>query len=357
MLATDTVEFQNESEANAAIEGIVAYIQKNSYRLLVNTRPIRWKFELKLSIPGSAELLFTSGATEYDDPKEALSEAGIITTARENFTATVNKKNELELRTKKQPQKILALAKLPDPVEPAVAQELTETFLSFKKTIGKIQRETNAPEGQRMVVPDAISKMGNFGYRLVKKDGYYAWYNVDGDLKDNNAKAKKITEVFKLYASDEKYLQLIYGDRPVAERMDNDNNKWYHFRLVTRETDNNPTGIVLFESVQGYHSVEEAQKAFEDQHVQILSAARDASNYGEQISFDETFLHHSGDCNGTKAHVFIPQETMKLYGHNTDYARQQLVALSATYPVQIIKESDPNFADLVLMWRKARERP
>ena len=46
---------------------------------------------------------------------------------------------------------------------------------------------------------------------------------------------------------------------------------------------------------------------------------------------------------------------MKLYGHNTDYARQQLVALSATYPVQVIRESDPNFATWFLCGEKPRK--
>lgn len=352
-LATNTIEFQNAGEATAALDSIVAHVQRNSYKLLVDTKPIRWKFELKLALPSSAEILPISSATEYLDPKEALAEARTITESQENIIVKIDDENNLELRIKRHPQKVIAFAKRPETGDPKARQDLAETLFSFKKTLGKIRRETNAPEGQRMVVPDAMSKLGNYGYRVVKKDGYHAWYNTDIELKDKAARTKRIAEVYKLYTSGEKYLQLVYGDRCVAERKDTDNTKWYHFRIVTRETDNHPAGIILFESVRGYHSVQEAQKAFDEQHVQVLTIARDEASYGSRIVFDETFLYRSGDCNDKGAQVFVPKETMMVYGHNMDYARQQLMAFSSAYPIQLIKESDPNFAK----WFLCGERP
>jgi len=353
ILAIDTIEFSDEAAAKAAVGQIVAYVQQHCYRLVVDTRPVRWKFDLGVAMPGTGNIRFTSGNTEYTDRGRAVSDAARITAPDDALRVSV-RDNILELRDKKHPKSILAYAELAPDADPKAAAELTEHFLSFKISIDKALSNPRSEISHRMVLPDSVSRRGNFGYRLVHKDNYQAWYGLDGDFTDSASRAKYITSLYKQYASEGTYLRLLYGDSVVNIRTDARTQAvMYHFCIRSRYDEKDPNGLVLFESVKGYTSAAEAVKAFEQQHVRILTFAGDATRYGTWISFEEVFSYSTGKCGTTEAQVFIPAGTMQRFGYNNEYARTEFIALSDTFPVRRITTSDPRFATLFLCGEKS----
>jgi hypothetical protein len=343
LTATNTIEFQSDEEGRLAIAPIVEYVQRHSYRLRTDSKPVRWRFNVTIASPGGADYDFVSNA-QYTSETEALNKAEALTAPSSNIVASAAAGNQLEIRNKKHPQVVMGRHALAADVVPDEAAAAVNELLNFKKTLVKIQHDPGSPEAQKMVIPDRLSKQGDFGYRLVRKGFYEAWYALDGDFADNAAREKKVSEVYKLYTGSVPYLQLLYGESNLVERRDLATGiAYFHFRVVDVTT-----GLALFESTRGYLAESLALAAFDARHVSILALAREDASYGTLISFEELLVHDTDECYAPVAEVYVPTETMKRYGYNTTYAQQQLSGLAATFPVQSIQKSDPKFAHLFL---------
>lgn len=344
LLATNTIEYQSVEEAEKAISAISEYVNDHIYLLRVDSRPSRWKYHLRLSLPFTKEFEFVS-RKEYHSDEDALIEAASIIDPSAKYDIALNKSGELEIIDKDQPRKAsVASIRLGSGEDAEENKDIAKSLLRFRKTVNKINLDRNTPETSEMVVRDKISAQGDFAYRLVKKDGYHAWIDLDGDFSNKIQRNDKIRQSFKAFTEGIHFTELCYGGENIVEIIEG-GITWYHFQVRIRKHPYGPKDeLVLFESVKGYKSSEQAQAAFLEQYVQILTAASDASNYGKIIGFEKIYIHDTDKCSSVAQQVFIPDETMKYYGQNTAHATQQLVELANAYPVKSIKKSEDLFA-------------
>jgi hypothetical protein len=357
LLATNTIEYPTEEEAKISISIIVNYVNAQIYFLKINSKPIRWRSEYKLGLPATRELVF-EGKKDYDSEDKALQELEDISSNKKNFDVVTNK-GELELKDEKHPRIIIATHKLEANEEDAQKTiNIAKDLLSLRKLLNKLHTEPAAPEFEAMVARDKISIQGDYGYQLVKKNDYQARYLLDGEYQEKTSRDQTIKPFYQLYHNDLEYLEICYGGHNIIERTDSVTGQtWYHYRIMTWGLPNSSLNeIVLFESVTAYSSAEEAQRNFDEQYVHILTAATDLTNYGTLISFEKMVIHKANYSGKIEAVVFIPEETMRMFGYNHDYASQKLSELSATYPVRIIREDDQLFADYFLCG-KLPEKP
>ena len=343
IVATNTIEHKTREEAKAAIDPIVDYVNGQLYHATSIPEPIRWKFDVRLESPGHSAIAFTSNS-EYDTYKATQEDAAAIIDPTRKFDVVLNKNNELEITDQKKPRSSIAKY-IPADNQADLKQLETDAreLLDIKKSIVNINQNPQAQEMEAMVVPDSISRQGNFGYRLVKKDDYHAWYDLDGDFTDPLDRQKKINEVFHANLANHNYLDICYGGDNIIERKDPvTGTTGYQYAIMSKHE------MVLFISILSYDSPEEAQLAFEEDFVSILSAASDPLNYGVVISFNEKTIAASDRQSLGAERVFIPDDTMKAYGYNHQYAADKLSALAATYPIRSIMKTDPLFAKYFL---------
>lgn len=349
LVATNTVECKSKDEAEKSIAAIIEYTDNQIYLLSAESRPYQWKFDVKMGLPDTPEIIF-SGQKEFNTNEDAVAAAALISDPNSGFDIYLNKNNELEIKDKEHPRTITAVSKIAADADPEGFRSKAKELLELKKFVGKINLESNAKELETMVVPDRISRRGNFGYRLVKKDGYHAGYNLDGDFSDKAIREQKIKEFYKAFHTNYNFLEICYGGDNIVERKDEASGTgWYHFQIKSRLHDYAPGNeLILFESVYGYASAGEAQREFTNAYVSILQIASDESNYGMLISFDEKIIHAT-DRNANSGYiVFIPAETMKLYGYNHQQAAKELSLLASSYPVKSLKKTDSEFAEYFL---------
>ncbi len=352
-IASNTIEFANRDEAEHFIPRIVDYVIQQVFNLKVDSTPINWRYQLRLGLPGTKIYDFTSRA-EYNSPGEASQKAEEVAAGPGNFDVHAGKNNELELKDEKHPRTVEASYALKEGENLEEAKMEAKDLLSLKKSLHRVLLNPNAPEAEIMVMPDRVSRYGNFAYRLVKKDGYHAIHDLDGDFSSQASKEQLIKYVYSVYQHGHEYLQICYGgDHIIQARVAASGVTWYHYLIKAIGHGNE---VALFESVKGYSSSEEAEKAFELEHVHILTAASDPNNYGTLISFDENFLHEQDSCcSSIKFQVFVPKKTMDRFGQNHDQAKQGLSLMAATYPIRSIKNTSQLFADLFLCGDKIDE--
>src|SRR6185437_6298659 len=111
----------------------------------------------------------------------------------------------------------------------------------------------------------------------------------------------------------------------IDERKDAATNiAWYHFlikcnNVIYQKEAMQGKPLILFESVKGYASREEAMQAFLDNYLIILREAFADINYGvnQAISLLEMVTHETDDCTKELSSVFIPAETLYEYDGDT----------------------------------------
>ena len=205
------------------------------------------------------------------------------------------------------------------------------------------------------LVSDEVRNKDASVYRLYEKNRYKARY-LRGGTDDAEKQKKLIKDVLQKYPADYTILELCYGGTIFRERKQaNTNTKFYHYEIKCRnrfysgsqsQTDIAGKELVLFESVHGYASKEEARKAFEENYLKILSLGMNEASYGVEISFKEIFTYGNPALDDRAAIVFIPKETMEEYGNHDDHVMKNLVVHAKSFPVRPIKKSSKEFTSL-----------
>ncbi len=338
-VAINTVESESGDAAETAIKSIIEFVQNSLYSFASTSKPVRWKYRYIINPHEKQEMVFTS-VREYNDYNEVGRSAEELFNEKIKYKIIATAENSIELKDEKHPG--TPLMKYEGAEIPSVGViDSANDLLVAKKAVIALRNNETSTEADAMIVKDASSQRGNYGYLLVDKSKYEAWYALPGDYSVKADRDRAIRELYKRFRAGEHYLEICYGGDNINERKEANGSLWYHFIIKTHQP--NITGsdeLVLFESVIGYTSPEEAQQAFNLQFVNILQLASDTDNYGKQISFTEKLVH-GGTTSEETALVFIPDETMKLFGYNNEYAAEQLALLSDSYPIkQIGKKSD-----------------
>lgn len=343
LLASDSAEYDSRAAAYEAATQIRDYIRLQSYSLQIETKPIQWKYQFRLAYPQKEDFIFHSINEKFNSEEAARKEAQMLHKATAGYAIMENKEKELEIRPEKNGKK--AIARMSLPAAGAVADPLSAAndLFALKKSINKLLANPGKQDFSRYVRSVNANEKEIYGYRLVKKDDYHAWYIPPQDPADPDKIKQEINEVYKKYANGNNFLEICYGgDNIIPVKEETTKTTWYHYQVKSRNRFYASGGeLILFESVQGYNAAEDAEAAFNQDYLSVLTKARNASSYGTYISYDEVYLTGNAPANGPV--VFIPKKTMEEFGFNNDFARNSLIALANSYPVRAVKKSSAEY--------------
>lgn len=336
-------QFISEEEAQYAQNKILSIIRRNVYSLTIQKVPNRWKFHFRLGIEQAGPFTFES-LNKYESREEAFAAATGF--QKSIFTLQVRRyKDEGEFRLVPiKPPEETSSVRLIEDFENEEEESLRETLnreLSLQQEVNRLLEE---PDGETFLAgidQDYLSKQGRYVYRLIDKDNIPACYS-EIFLERSDAE-KSLKTLRKVNCEAYPVLEIcLGGSNIISEHRDEKTDTvWYHYLIRSRNRFNESGDeLTLFESVQGYHTIEDAEMAFSEHYLQILDKASTPENYGTIISMEEKIVHQPMDYSNTEAIVFIPQATRDKWGEETN---KRLIALAKSYPIRVVDKYSDKF--------------
>lgn len=348
LIASNTIELTTLSEEKNAVQAIIQYVLDQFYDLNIDSIPVKWRFNIYLGLPLETQFKFISNK-EYTSFEDAESESGFIAAKNSHYDISINKQGILEIKDEDHPRTVFANCTIPSSDSDSDDKRIqARNALQLKKSMIRASADPSSDEIEKMIVRDKLSLQGDYGYRLVKKDGFHAWYHIPENQSKESTKDQLIATYYKNFQNTNDYLDICYGGNIIIEKQDSISRKrMFYYRIQTLQQINGyPLDFILFESVKGYDTVEEAQNAFDKLYARILNLASDKKNYGTVIGFEERIQRDKYCADDNVELVYIPKETMKFFGYNKEYASIQLSNLSNSFPIRTIKKSDELFIKL-----------
>jgi len=342
--------FRTMAAAEERKKEIQSVVRALSYQLVVDPVPYEYKFRYALGYG-------VSGQYQFESDQVFRSEADAAAAAR-RFNDGVNSlkldsfTDRLSLTLGRNKKNLLSVS-LRD-YHPASDGEIKATTEAVGRGLAvqqEIHRLSAAPDDSAFtasVQKDPLSQLGEWVYRLVNKDGYYGFYahtapdQAGGEALRQEAITNGLAGHF--------FLELSLSGNITARRYDEKTcSDWYHF-LLKAENFTYQSGpltgqpLVLFESIQGYGSEQEAMAAFSASYLTILGLAADKANYGHglPISPDPLYDHTGNACPTVGPLVFVPRETLNDLGDYDEKAIEALAALVLSYPIRRIAANHKN---------------
>ncbi len=329
-------EYGEQDEANNKVKEITKELSKYTYKLSV-TEPIphKWEFSYKMQNSDGNNIDFESRGN-YESLEKA--KEAMIEFYRDPSSLEIKViESELFLVLEKENQNIVCIAKTASAGLATIA--MANKFLSFRKDLHKKVYDISDAVLYEMVKDNRANPDENYIYKLVDKDNN-AGISVEksGETGAEELRRKLIKHATEGY----NYLEIDTGGHIIHERKDAVTKvKWYHYRVVCtnrnyRKGTHAGKPLILFESVKGYLTKNEAADSFTKNYLHILRFARFEKNYGKdkKISTEEVLVHSNDVCFKPKSIVFIPKKTMEEY--NGYEVHKELIPLAASYPVRII---------------------
>jgi hypothetical protein len=321
------------------IDKVHSIINNHYYRLSADPFPRSWKFTYSLGFKKDADLQFES-VSEFNTFENAKNAATAFSNALVDVSLEViNSKYSLSRSDQQGP--VLTCTHVGSAIDALSEQEKLSKAKQLLELNKQVSNHLHAGAQQAFdegVQIDELSNTGAFVYRLVDKDNLYAKHAVEGDI---NHSTEGLNE---LHAQAQKGYQILNiclgGD--ITETAKDTKTGMVGYRYIVRcRGDFNPfkDGDILFKSIKVYSESEQAEIAFYENYLHIMSKAMDAANYGpnKYISLEspESFKPNT-QLNNT-AVVFVPKEIQELLtGLNTDITKI-LVATAKSYPVKILQ--------------------
>ncbi|HLK27339.1 MAG TPA: hypothetical protein VKT28_02070 [Puia sp.] len=343
----ESTAYESELQAQHAINNVNKLVISQLYLLSVEKRPYRWKFQFYLNNEKGNEFVFNS-IDQFESADQANENGKIFFDNIQTITAKINNK---ELQLVSSSKKINAAAfessGQSKPNLKEIKSEVDE-LLEMKKEIILLNENNDPASFNKFVDNDILNKEKKFVYRLVDKNHLHAVY-VKNDITDEKeetaiAKKKELFQDTSVYD----YVDICLGGDIFQERIDASGQVWYHYQIKSRTPLFSVKDLVLFESVQGYVSEEDAQQAFDSNYLQIFRAAMDEKKYGNSsaISFKETIIHIPDPDKEIKSIVFIPDKTKEIISwYNEDHLKKELTKIAKKYPVRFITNAKTDAAE------------
>jgi hypothetical protein len=335
--------FNSEDDAQSKVKEIFDEIISQTYHLNISDPlPDNWEFQYQLTNPAGDNIEFK---TQSAFTSEIQAQA-----AAKQFYSHIpslkinNVKNDTQLiLDHKKP--IIAHAELAAGTTPAVGELLQQHKQLFSAV--------NNPDKKFIDATLAAGKVNDdnpYIYKLVDKDNLLAKSNyVLSNI--NNALAQKNDLINAIQAGYD-YTRISFGVDVIDERKDSVTNvSWYHYvikcsNVLYQKGTLQGQPLILFESIKGYSTSDEAMQAFLDNYLLILRKAFIDTNYGADqfISLVEILLHEAGDCIKNVSTVFIRPETLYEFDGDVAATIQALVKLAKSYPVLYISNDRYRFS-------------
>jgi uncharacterized protein YegP (UPF0339 family) len=341
--AESAIEYETKLDAKNAVTHIANTVSGQCYTLHLNKTPESWKFRYQLG-PDEKNCFWFDSEVAYQSREAAAKAAALFHKNIEGLTLKEAPKKIILADTKSKEIPVVAYASLEG--------EAGLPVLDIKKELEeqqKIALAANIIKPQELKAFVKVEEAGvfdTFVYRLVNKDRVPAVFTQSFNLK--NAKEARKTVAAESKKMLGKIPGLCLGGNIFTEVRDKENNKFFRYQLKFYNVENVPGNeLILFESVKGYISEEEAGAAFLENYLQVLRLASNKEEYGKNISIKPVELPAKDDCGSNEALVYIPADTLTLLNslHGINWI-EKLVGLIKTYPIKIIDASSKEFAAL-----------
>jgi hypothetical protein len=330
-------EYSTKSAALKSINTITAILLKNSYRLELEKKPETWKFRFPVRIDEGQEIWLDSESA-YPSPETAREAAvrfyqqtGNLV-LNETKTATI-----LASKTNKASPRVFVTA------DPKAKTAIKEALLREEQLVAA---SSPKPENsRRYIAVDGPGQFNTFVYRLVNKIRVPASLNRVFATRETAWEARKY--LLGLTRSQASEIPMIcYGGDIFEEVKNSATIIHYRYQLKLHSIKGFAfSELVLFESVEGYASKEDAQKAFEENYMHLLRHGAREQEYGNTISIVPLPLPEEIKPGQTGALVFVPAATRKLLEEN-NISWKQVAEYLDRYPVKMVEKGSADFAGI-----------
>jgi len=358
---------QPRPESDKLAEKIQDLVRRQLYTMQTGNEPSRWKFHFYLGYEDAGRLTLDSKA-DFESPTAAMdalralwSNPGDLLNVTEPSPppsedpppsssyptppSPLSTEGTLPSSSVPTPPSPLSTEGTPpsssDPTPPSPlptigpTPESISTGLQFYQSIQKAITSEN-PADYADIQMDPLSKQGQYSWLCVDVDQRVAI--VAQDYPDPASAEQAREKLSNLLTQGVKYLEICVDGRITRKRRDPVTGVYGYHWLIKSHNYFYSSGkhLILFESVKGYPSEDEAKQAFAGAWLTLLEQAAQESSYGPLISLTEVF---SNDPPASPV-VFVPKETkVSLGGADADVIAR-LVAMAGAYP---IKRSGDNY--------------
>ncbi|MBK9983959.1 MAG: hypothetical protein IPP15_16595 [Saprospiraceae bacterium] len=342
--AISATSYENKTEAEHALGHIYETINRYCYTLETNNSPESWKFNYQLGYDINNVFLFQSNES-YKSIAETMKAAALF---HKNIAGATLKelKNKLSLKNNSS-RAFPQVTYLSPTIDTPLPITLINKELSYQQAIARM---TSAPtdELKAYVKVDSVGEFGTYVYRLVDKDHVPAMYTLPFD---DGIAAKEIRK--KVAALTKQAIreipEICFRGDIINKVTDKKGITSFHYQVKLFNLKGAPgnklkmlSEWLLFESIRGYVSKDEAVKAFQEDYQRILFLASDKAEYGKSISFKQEKEKHLPP----EAIVFIPESTFSLLQSDLGIESwsTQLADYLKTYPIKRIDSGSKEFA-------------
>jgi uncharacterized protein YegP (UPF0339 family) len=327
------------------IDKVCAIVNDHYYELSATPFPCRWKFIYQLGYEKEMNLIFQSDG-EFDTLKN-------VEAAENQFTESLQKinlesvNNIYVLRNAENTTTGLSCTHVGTAVEALNETQKFDTakqLLELNKQIQQHKKNATLPFDKGIFIDD-LSKTGAYVYRLTDKDNIYA----QSAITSGGDAGKRLNDLYSDALKGYRVLSICLGG-DITESFRDARAKSLMYRYVIRcHHDFGPfkKDTILFESITGYPSVQEAEDAFNNIYLFILSKAMNIANYGfdKYIVLDEPDAISKSDKKNA-AIVFVPKGTQALAGTNEADILKMLSETAKSYPVRVLIKCSDEFKNL-----------
>lgn len=349
-LAVTTTQYNSEPDAEKAKKSVRRIIDGYRYHLTVDKEPYTYKFSYQLGYGLTRNFKFNS-VQKYFARDEAIKAAqDFIDKVDDSEIRWNGSSKEVQLVASKNKDQAVVLVNSNVADEAAFKQihQSIDQELQLQRDIHRLRTAESPKSFMQYTEKDPLSRLGQYVYRLVDKDGKLAKFLPDPPKEKSSKEWYK--DVAAKSTAGYQYLQIcLHGDN-VIQRTDPKSKEtgwFYQLKASGRYYSSGELSgqeIVLFESIIGYDSADEAAKAFDKNYLTVLKYASDINQYGKgfAISLDPSLKHMGGKSLQNEPIVFVPKATIEELGPDDAKATLALVNMSLSYPIRkILFDTDP----------------
>ena len=345
--------YKSKSGAEKKLRSILAITENYVYKITSGEVPDKWKFNYTLGY-GPSQFVFES-TSEYSKAEIAKSEADKFIQNAEKFELIRRGKQVILEDKSKEKAKgnnktLSGLCFIYE--EKTSEKEIRETtktineYFTVRKAIASFHGK-KSEAFKESVQKDPNSRKGQIVYQLVDKDNPLA-HIVWAKPQPNEDQVKKRLGVLRRNPLvNPNYLEICLGGDIYRKREIKKKTFRYHFQIKCRNLfyksgKQKGEQLILFESMQGYQSVKDAEEAFKKSYLDIIQKGTLQSNYGknEYISLKETYLDNEDICLNNQTVAFVPKATLDDLGKHDEASVREIIKLLITYPIIKIDRGD-----------------
>ena len=357
--------FSSVESAKMKLNELLQEINSYTYRLTVTgPLPEEWEFRYRSGDYSGNQLDYMS-SMRFRSFDLAAETATYFYSNLKDLRIVPGKELLLVLKKNETTVTAASLIENPDPEDVKKARAI----LSSTKRLYSQITDNQDKKLMSVLEKNRINPGEDYIYKLVDKDNLQAFHTLkDPVLNKGDAEVLKNKLIAQAQAGYD-YIDIGLGSDGVRKRKHADKIVRYHYliKCINRKyTQGKLAGsdLILFESIKGYQSTEEAITAFGNEYLPVLKYARYEKNYGtgRKISTVELFTDALDTCSDNAGMVFIPKETSVEFGNYE--VHRKLAPLAAGYPIRYVRKNkyvymlgihDKGMDTFIPDWKSCRE--